>query len=310
MSGELQERWLDLWDRLCAQGDAGPLFDHLRAQYSEPHRSYHTLDHLAHCLAEFEAARSLARRPEAIEWAIWFHDAIYDPRASANEEQSAHVAETAGRSAGLSESFCRKVATLVRATAHREPPRERDAQILVDVDLSILGQPAGRFDEYERQIREEYSWVPDELFAEKRSAILKSFLRRPTIFSAGCFRERYETPARRNLTRALARWRDLQPEPAPDVQHELPFLSGTTDNGYDRWQQQRREAMHQLARKLNLPLGHSVEVWLRGNIRLRGTLRLREEMIFVEEEADARLQLMVDGVPFSTTEMESCVRQD
>ncbi len=67
--------------------------------------------------------------------------------------------------------------------------------------------------------------------------------------------------------------------------------------------------MTQLANQRNLPLGHSVEVWLRGGIRLRGTLRLREEILFVPNDQHG-LQLTVDGVKFNDGEMESWVRRD
>ena len=95
-----------------------------------------------------------------------------------------------------------------------------------------------------------------------------------------------------------------------DSQPRLPFASDGAGQGYERWQEQRREAMQQLARQLNLPLGHRAEVWLRGGIVLRGTLRLREELLFVEQQPDYNLQLLVDGVPFAVSEIESCVRLD
>jgi len=73
---------------------------------------------------------------------------------------------------------------------------------------------------------------------------------------------------------------------------------------------QRKLAAVSLARQLNLPLGHQVEVWLLGGVRLRGLLRLREEQLLVEEERVRHLDLMVDRVPFTYREIESCVRLD
>jgi predicted metal-dependent HD superfamily phosphohydrolase len=91
------------------------------------------------------------------------------------------------------------------ATRHKAVPRGTDAEILVDIDLSILGAAPDRFDEYERQVREEYAWVPDFLFRRERKAILKEFLARPQIFSSTHFRGRYEQQARSNLERSLER---------------------------------------------------------------------------------------------------------
>jgi hypothetical protein len=80
--------------------------------------------------------------------------------------------------------------------------------------------------------------------------------------------------------------------------------------GYTRWVAGRKMAAEELARRLNLPLQHQVEVWLTGGIRLRGKLQLQEEMLFIEEDRVRHLGLRVDNVPFAMREMESCVRLD
>ena len=85
---------------------------------------------------------------------------------------------------------------------------------------------------------------------------------------------------------------------------------GGTEQGYTQWLTGRRLAAAELARRMGLPLGHQVEVWLYGGIRLRGKLRLQEELLFIEEERVRHLELLVDGVPFAYREMESCVRLD
>lgn len=186
-----------------ASGNPDEMFGMLLAKYSERHRAYHNLDHVGDCLAEFDKARSLAKNADAIEAAIWFHDAIYDSRAKDNEEQSAELAVKIIKSAGLSESFASTVTALILATKHAKAPDEPDAALLVDVDLSILGQSAERFDQYERQIRREYEWVPNDAFVAGRSAILKSFLDRSSIYTTEFFREKYESKARENLGRSL-----------------------------------------------------------------------------------------------------------
>jgi hypothetical protein len=93
-------------------------------------------------------------------------------------------------------------------------------------------------------------------------------------------------------------------------QSEFNFGNAGSDDGYTGWLAGRRLAAAELARRMNLPLGHEVEVWLRGEIRLRGKLRLREETLLVEEERVRHLELMVDHVAFAYREIESCVRLD
>ena len=94
------------------------------------------------------------------------------------------------------------------------------------------------------------------------------------------------------------------------TQGQFNFDSGGTEQGYTRWLGSRQVAVEELARKMNLPLGHQVEVWLVGGVRLCGKLRLQEEMPFIEEERVRHLGLMVDRVAFTWREMESCVRSD
>jgi len=94
------------------------------------------------------------------------------------------------------------------------------------------------------------------------------------------------------------------------AQDEFDFGAGSAGDGYHRWLAQRQEALVELARKLNLPLNHPVEIWLAGGIRLRGKLQLQEEMLFVPEDHVDQLRLQVDHVPFLIHEMESCVRMD
>lgn len=94
------------------------------------------------------------------------------------------------------------------------------------------------------------------------------------------------------------------------MQGHFNFDSAGSDQGYTQWQAGRRVAVAELARRINLPLGHQVEVWLYGGVRLRGRLRLAEEILFIEEERLRHLELIVDDVPFTYRDMESCVRLD
>ncbi len=93
-------------------------------------------------------------------------------------------------------------------------------------------------------------------------------------------------------------------------QGELNFSKVGAERGYMQWVAGRKVAAVELARRINLPLGHQVEIWLRGGVRLRGKLRLHEEMLFIEEERIRHLELMIDHIAFTYREMESCVRLD
>src|SRR5688572_13351744 len=199
----LREQWIGTWNVLGAAAPAG-VYEEVMARYAEPHRHYHTARHLEECFAELAGVRAEAERPGEVELALWFHDAIYETRRHDNEQRSAEWARSVTAAAGLDSSVGERVAALIMATRHDAVPLDADARVLVDVDLSILGAPPLRFDEYEHSIRDEYRWVPASVFRRKRRAILERFLARPQLFNTSRMRERYEQPARRNLERSLA----------------------------------------------------------------------------------------------------------
>ena len=93
------------------------------------------------------------------------------------------------------------------------------------------------------------------------------------------------------------------------MQGELDFAGGS-DEGLEKWAELRQMAAHELAQRLGLPLGHEVEVWLSASIRLRGRLKLSEEVLFLTEVQSRHLRFVVDKVAFSLGEMESYVRLD
>jgi predicted metal-dependent HD superfamily phosphohydrolase len=196
--------WQRAWTGIGAVGEGAALFAQLKTAYAEPQRHYHTLQHLGECLAAFDAAQDLAEHPHEVEMALWFHDAIYDVKGSANEQRSADWARDALLAASVAPTSAQQVHDLVMATRHTAVPQGRDEQLLIDIDLSILGAERARFDEYEQQIRKEYAYVPGFLFRRKRKEILKGFLDRPAIYSTPHFHDALETRARDNLRRVTS----------------------------------------------------------------------------------------------------------
>ena len=199
----LETSWQRTWPGVGAGGIGVDARDDWIARDSEPWRKYHTLQHLRECLVAFETALPVAARPAEVEAGLWFHDAVYDVHRTDNEERSARLAERVLTAAAIASEVVSRVSKLVLVTRHTALPTEPDEQLLVDIDLAILGSEPPRFAEYERQIREEYSFVPDAVFHEKRKAILRSFIERPTIFSTDHFRRLLEQRARLNISSTL-----------------------------------------------------------------------------------------------------------
>lgn len=196
--------WLRLVERWrVAPVDAFPVYDRLVEAYSGPQRHYHNLEHLSEMFRVASRLQDRADDPAAIQLAIWFHDAVYDPRSKENELRSAEWAREALGEFKLPEETIRRVESMILATAKHLPASSADTQVLLDADLAILGADPKRYDRYTRDIREEYAWVDDAAYRAGRAAVLEAFLKREAIYQTERMREMGETPARENLRREL-----------------------------------------------------------------------------------------------------------
>jgi predicted metal-dependent HD superfamily phosphohydrolase len=198
-----EKRWNKLVERLSGNLPPTGSFGRIIAAYSESHRYYHNISHIKQCLMEFDRIMELCEAPDEVEFAIWLHDVVYDPHASDNEEMSATTAGEILSESGCPETKAKKVRELILISKHIYPPATTDEQLIVDIDLSILGQPADIFDEYGRHIRAEYSWVSEETYRIGRSTVLQSFLGRTSIYKTERFVKLYENQARANILKAL-----------------------------------------------------------------------------------------------------------
>lgn len=199
-----ERRWNELVARLAGNPPPTGVYQNLVQAYSEPHRRYHTLDHIEHCLIELDAAAGLTDRFDEVEFALWLHDVVYDTTAKDNEERSALWALEILGQMGCAEPILNHVRELILATKHDRAPVSKDERLIMDVDLSILGQPPAMFTRYEDAVRSEFRWLPAPAYAAARSRILRNFLDRPRIYFTSRFEGLYGRQARENLRRAIA----------------------------------------------------------------------------------------------------------
>jgi predicted metal-dependent HD superfamily phosphohydrolase len=200
-----ESSWTRCWKSIGAKGLGTELMHQLIDAYSESQRKYHTVQHLRECLASFEQFIACAREPGEVEIALWFHDAVYDVKGSDNEAKSAEWAVRELQNAEVRPSRIARVSEHILATKHSALPKGPDQELLIDIDLSILGSDPERFNEYERQVREEYSYVPGFIFRRSRKQILTQFLARNPIFSTLELRNQFEDKARKNIEASLAK---------------------------------------------------------------------------------------------------------
>ncbi|MHA3051919.1 HD domain-containing protein [Acinetobacter sp. ANC 4640] len=188
------ERWSVQQHELC--------LEKLLHAYKEPQRAYHSLQHIVECLALFEKIQSQIEDDFALQLAIFFHDVVYQPRSASNEYDSAlwMQQQLAG---ALPESQLDKITTWILATQQHATTPESDLAYLLDIDLAILGSPVVRFAEYQQQIRQEYVWVDELIYQEKRKQVLRQFYLAQPLYQTQYFQQHYELQAKANLQQVL-----------------------------------------------------------------------------------------------------------
>ncbi|ADI90038.1 hypothetical protein AOLE_05715 [Acinetobacter oleivorans DR1] len=178
------------------------IYDELIAAYSEKQRAYHTVQHIYECLNLLESIRSELNDAHAVALALWFHDAIYDPKAKNNELKSAELFEQY-MAQYLPVNTVQKIKRWILATQKHALTNETDLQFLLDIDLSILAATPERFIQYEQQIQKEYAWVDPEVYLIKRKEVLVHFYQSEPLYQTTYFQKNFELNAKQNLKQIL-----------------------------------------------------------------------------------------------------------
>ncbi|GEB49639.1 MULTISPECIES: hypothetical protein [Streptomyces] len=219
---DLADRWYALLTaaRDGADGpDPAPYGENLLARWAEPHRRYHSTAHLRAVLDRTDELLAQPGEPgtgehprtvagavdaSAVRLAAWFHDAVYRPDRSENEERSARLAERALPEAGVGQARTAEVARLVRLTVTHDPaPGDLAGAVLCDADLAVLAGSPEAYAHYAAEVRQEYAFVPDDAFRAGRADVLRQLLALPSLFRTPYARDRWESRARHNLRTEL-----------------------------------------------------------------------------------------------------------
>jgi predicted metal-dependent HD superfamily phosphohydrolase len=171
------------------------VFEALAARYGDPSRAYHTLQHIAEGLGHLKAVKSV---PPEVPIAWWFHDAIYDPKRSDNEEKSAVWATAVLGKTPLAA----KVSAAILATKAGAFAADPAARLMADIDIAVLAAPEPRYSEAAAQIRQEYAFLSEADYRTHRLKVLRGISGRAFIYQSPEFRQ-LETRARKNLEREI-----------------------------------------------------------------------------------------------------------
>ena len=197
---------MSLWNRCISDakpGDAEHVFAVLDQNYSQPDRYYHTLDHIKASLTHLDNIREQSNQPDALEMAVWFHDAVYDSRATNNELQSAKLFARMANDNAL-RRFIDTVQRLIMVTVHPSRPESRDEEFMVDIDLLSFGLPWAQFIALGEFARQEFPHLSDREFDENELKFFELLADRPQFYFSDFFCDRYEAQARANLQKKIA----------------------------------------------------------------------------------------------------------
>ena len=198
-------RFAALWGRCVSAPPSPPgtqVYAELARLLGAPQRRFHNLDHIRDCLRHMDEVVALLRDPDAMELALWFHDAVYTPGDPTNERRSTEL--FLGLSAGASPTLRRRVCGLVLATRHSRIASTGDRRYIEDIDLVGFGAPWEEFMRAGDLLRLEFEDQPDAPYYLGQVKFLEQLARRPVFFGTEYFRQRHEARAQDNLRRLLA----------------------------------------------------------------------------------------------------------
>ena len=190
--------WFPLARRLTLPDS---ILEWLVAAYEEPQRRYHNLAHIYEMLECLEASVDLAKNPDSVALAVWFHDCIYDSTLPFGENERLSADKLAELHAGKDSAAAQ---AMIRHSACHEASDDPDIRLFCDLDLYRLGVDHETFQKHGADVRAEYAWVEEAEWTRKRNDFFRRFLERPVIYQTDYWRDRLEKQARENLTRTIA----------------------------------------------------------------------------------------------------------
>ena len=181
----------------------GKLWVEIEKNYTNKKRFYHNLSHLDNLYLELLNVKNEIEDWDTLLFTLFYHDIIYKATSKENEEKSAELAKLRLNEIGFDEVKVEKCFEQILATKLHESSLNKDTNIFIDADLSILGQDWDLYSQYYKNVRKEYSVYPDFLYNPGRKKVLEHFITMQRIFKTDLFFERFEKKAKINLEKEL-----------------------------------------------------------------------------------------------------------
>ncbi|MGE6220581.1 HD domain-containing protein [Nubsella zeaxanthinifaciens] len=180
-------------------GLTNELWTEIEKNYTSKKRHYHTLLHLDTILIQLTEVKKEIQNWETILFTLYYHDIIYNPLKSDNEEKSAELAEKRMKQVLVPIDIIELCKQQILATKSHIKSTDSDTNYFTDADLSVLGQSWEKYSDYYKNVRKEYSIYPDFVYNPGRKKVLNHFLTMDRIFKTDFFYDKFERQAKHNL---------------------------------------------------------------------------------------------------------------
>lgn len=179
------------------------LWTEIEENYSSKKRHYHTLQHLDNLLDQLTDVKEEIQNWNAILFTLYYHDIVYNPIKSDNEEKSAELAEKRMKQISVSIDTIELCKNQILATKSHIKSTDSDTNYFTDADLSVLGQNWDTYSLYYKNVRKEYYIYPDFVYNPGRKKVLNHFLSMDRIFKTNFFQNKFEIQAKQNLQKEI-----------------------------------------------------------------------------------------------------------
>jgi predicted metal-dependent HD superfamily phosphohydrolase len=205
----IKDSWDQLTKKYCSNSAlTDSLFNEIEKKYSARSRHYHNLQHIQALLELSQQYAHVLTDKDVVDFAIFYHDIIYNVLRKDNEQRSAGLAVKRLHALHVPEEKAEQVKIFIEATQKHivteTVSNKADLELFLDFDMSILAAPWNDYLQYTQQIRKEYRLYPDKLYIPGRKQFLQQCLKADFIFHTAIFREKYEVVARENIRMELS----------------------------------------------------------------------------------------------------------
>lgn len=197
---ELNKTFIDLCSKYTNNNNLiNELWVEIENNYSDKKRHYHTLEHLENLLFQLSEIKTEINNWDSILFTLFYHDIIYNPLNSDNEEKSAGLAEKRMKQINVNNETLESCKLQIISTKSHFRSSDSDINYFLDADLSVLGQDWNTYSVYCKNVRKEYSIFPDFIYKSGRKKVLSHFLSMDRIFKTEYFYNKFESKAKENI---------------------------------------------------------------------------------------------------------------